>query len=299
MRRSRSRLVAMMLTVCLFAAGGSVTAYGADPNWYQDQNGWHYYLDNSRMARSQWLSIGGKWYYFDASSRMQTGWVTVGNQKYYCQGDGAMVTGWQEIDQKLYYFNDSGACAVNTVTPDNYMTDKTGARINGYRVIAGVSVQAPSLFVNSDSSAMGGWSSMMGAINSIGQLIYANTGGARTFHVYRNRISWCSLNGNQETELLSLEKMTGSHGYLIRIRTVLNRKSTDVSKGETYDYQILRLFCYGISSQAAKLDDAIYSSFAEKNVYGLGRQEWVSFGDCKVIYEAENGAGCYRIEPAQ
>lgn len=273
------------------------TAYGADPNWYRDSQGWHYYTGNSTMARSQWIWNDGKWYYFDGESVMKTGWITEKGEKYYCLSDGSMATGWENIDGKWYYFNDNGTCRINSVTPDCYLTDAKGVLMDGYRVIAGVSVQAPQLFVNSDSSAMDNWNGMMGAVKSIGQLVYANTGETRMFHVYKNKLSWCSLNNDQETELLSLEKVPGSHGYILRIQTVLNRKATDPSLGETYDHQILRLFCYGISSSAADLDQAIYSSFAEKNVYGINRQSRVNIGDCNVLYAAENGAACYRIEP--
>ncbi len=299
-RRTRERKynwIRRGTAVFLLSALMSSEALAANPNWYQDSQGWHYYKSNTQLAKNEWICVDGTWYSFDSRGVMQTGWVKSGSNYYYCLSDGSMTTGYIEVNGNSYYLKPDGTCLIGGVTPDFYLTDTNGVIQPDYRVIAGVRVQKPSLFVRQDSSAMSGWAAMMGAVQSIGQIAYKQTNGARTFHVYQDKISWCSLNGSSETELLSLEKVSGSGGYQIRIKTVLDNTSTDTTKAATYDYQVLRLFCYGISSTAAQLDDAIYSSFAGKNPYNLQNNQWLNIGDCRILFSPEEGAGCYEIQP--
>ncbi len=281
----------------LFAGLFAGQACAANPNWYQDSQGWHYYKTNTQLAKNEWVCVDGKWYSFDDRGVMQTGWVKRSNNYYYCLPDGSLTTGYIEVNGNTYYLKPDGSCLINGVTPDYYITDSNGALLTDYRVIAGVRVQQPALFVRQDSSAMYNWTAILGAVQSIGQIAYKQTGGLRAFHVYQDKISWCELSASTEKELLSLEKVSGTSGYLLRIKTTLDRTSTDAAKTATYDHQILRLFCYGISSAASKLDDAIYTSFAGNNPYGITNGQWVGIGDCRVLYSPEDGAGCYEIQP--
>lgn len=272
-------------------------AYAGNPNWYQDSQGWHYYKTNTQLAKNEWICVDGKWYSFDDRGVMQTGWVKRNNTYYYCLPDGSLTTGYIEVNGNLYYLKPDGSCLMNGVTPEFYITDSNGVLLTDYRVIAGVKVQQPALFVRQDSSAMYNWTAILGAVQSIGQIAYKQTGGLRAFHVYQDKISWCELSASTEKELLSLEKVSGTSGYLLRIKTTLDRTSTDATKVATYDHQILRLFCYGISSSASTLDDAIYTSFAGTNPYGITNGQWINIGDCRVLYSPEDGAGCYEIQP--
>ncbi len=300
MKKEQKKNRIRMGAVAFLLAGLMATeTFAANPNWYQDSQGWHYYKTNTQLAKGEWVSVDGTWYSFDSRGVMQTGWVKYGDTYYYCRSDGSMATGYVEVNGNTYYLNSNGSCLINGVTPDYYITDGNGALQTDYRVIAGVKVQKPALFVRQDSSAMSGWSALMGAVQSVGQIAYNNTNGARTFHVYQDKISWCSLSGSAETELLSLEKIGGSGGYRIRIKTTLDGSSTDTAKGITYDHQVLRLFCYGISSTAGKLDDVIYSSFAGKNPYNVQNGQWFNAGDCRILFTPEEGAGCYEIQPLQ
>ncbi len=283
----------------IMAALSSGQAMAANPNWYQDASGWHYYKSNTQLAKDEALVIDGVKYFFDTQGVMQTGWVNRNHVYYFCNDDGSTATGWKEVNGQWYYLQADGSCLMNGVTPDCYVVDATGAYQPAYRVIAGVKVQKPDLFVAQDSSAMNNWAAMLGALGSIGQLAYAQTDGARAFHIYQDKISWCELSGSSEKELLSLEKVAGTKGYRIRISTVLNNNSTDLTKGETYDFQVLRLFCYGFSNSAATLDNAIYDSFVGSNRHGIGNSSWITVGDCKVIFTPESGSGCYEIQPAQ
>ena len=56
---------------------------------------------------------------------------------WYDNGDGTWLdNGWEWIDgngdgiSECYYFNQKGYCLINTLTPDGYMVDINGARLN-------------------------------------------------------------------------------------------------------------------------------------------------------------------------
>ncbi len=294
--RTQRRIAAAAL---LLAGGLTMEAYAANPNWYQDSQGLHYFKTNTQLAKNEFVAVDGKIYSFDDRGVLQTGWISRNNTSYYAQSDGALATGWIEDGGKKYYLQSDGSLLKDAVTPDQYLVDSQGVQVAGYRVIAGVKVQQPSLFVRQDSSAMYNWTALMGAVQAVGQVAYQQTSGARGFHVYSDKLSWCERSGSNEKELLSLEKVSGTGGYRLRIKTVLDRTSIDSLKGASYDYQVLRLFCYGISSAASDLDDAIYTSFVGKNPYGIGNNRWVNIGDCLVRFSAEDGAGCYEIQPLQ
>lgn len=297
MKHTKWKKIAMIaLTASVLSTG---TVYALNPNWYQDGAGWHYYRENSGQVTSAWVQVDGNWYYFNAAGVMQTGWILLNGKKYYCGSDGAMITGWRQIDGKWYYFGEDGVLAVNTVTPDQYITGKEGELLSDYRMIAGVAVEKPPVFVPCTSTQMSGWQGITAMLQSIGNAVYSKTEGARRFHLYKDQVMWCSLESGKETELLSLKKVPETGGYKIQIRTPLKQDSKDEKSGAFYDPQILRLFCYSISNYAATLDNAIYSSFTGDNVYGIKRDTWVDMGDVQVLYKALDGAGSYEIRPVK
>lgn len=300
MNRKRTTKCVRTAAAALFLAGCvTMEAAASNPNWYQDSQGWHYYKTNTQYAKNEFVAVDGKIYSFDDRGVLQSGWISRNNKYYYAQEDGALCTGWIEADGKKYYLQADGSRLTDAVTPDQYLVDSQGVLVSGYRVIAGVKVQQPSLFVRQDASAMYNWTALMGAVQAVGQVAYQQTNGARGFHVYSDKLCWCERSGSNEKELLSLEKVSGTGGYRLRISTLLDRSSTDSTKGTSYDYQVLRLFCYGISSAASDLDDAIYTSFVGKNPYGISNTQWVTIGDCRVLFSAEDGSGCYEIQPLQ
>lgn len=64
------------------------------------------------------------------SGAMLTGWLWLNNVWYYTDPSGAMLTGWQYINGKWYYLDPgNGAMYANTITPDGYQVDASGARI--------------------------------------------------------------------------------------------------------------------------------------------------------------------------
>lgn len=110
--------------------------------WYSNgdgtwlNNGWHfvnnvwYYFDNNGYILTGWQYINNRWYFMNTSGAMLTGWQYINNNWYYLDPSGAMLTGWQFINNKWYYMDTaSGAMYSNTITPDGYRVDASGARI--------------------------------------------------------------------------------------------------------------------------------------------------------------------------
>lgn len=290
-----------ILFTAVLASGimSAMSAYGANPNWYRDGSGWHYYVSNSATAKDRWIQDGGKWYHFNGDGVMQTGWLSLDDHKYYLNGDGSMVTGLVSIDGKRYYFYDDGSCAIKAVTPDWYLTNENGEILESYRVVAGVAVEKPQSFVKSTSYTMDNWRGLMSGLNVFGDEIYNMTGGSRQFRVYGDRIEYCSGTGSNAGVLITLAKAPATGGWQIKIATALDRSSTDTRASETYDYQVLRYFCYCISGTASELDDALYDSWSLSNKNGINRTTPVVIGDAAVLYHADNGSGTFTINPAQ
>ncbi len=99
--------------------------------WNLYNNFWAYKKADTSFAKNEWQLIGEKWYYFGADEFMTTGWLQSGNQWYYLDDtNGDMITGWKQTGGKWYYLNSpNGELLVNTLTPDNYRVDASGAWI--------------------------------------------------------------------------------------------------------------------------------------------------------------------------
>ncbi len=103
-------------------------------NGWQMRGGKWYLLDETNGdMKTGWQNRGGKWYLLDSvNGDMKTGWQMRGGKWYLLDKvSGAMKTGWQRTaDGKWYYMYASGEMAVNTVTPDGYNVDASGAWIH-------------------------------------------------------------------------------------------------------------------------------------------------------------------------
>lgn len=120
--------------------------------WVLDNTGWWFSFTDKTYPVSTWLKVNEKWYYFDAAGYMLTGWQMLDGKWYYLDAvNGDMAEGWKFIDGKWYYLNPvsgdmadgwkvvdgkwyylmpvSGECLLDTVTPDGYKVDASGAWI--------------------------------------------------------------------------------------------------------------------------------------------------------------------------
>jgi len=105
-----------------------------ETGWLQTSDGKWYLLDSKNGdMKTGWQLRGGKWYLLDeVNGDMKSGWQLRGGLWYLLDSkNGDMKTGWQKTaDGKWYYLTASGAMAANTVTPDGYKVDASGAWIH-------------------------------------------------------------------------------------------------------------------------------------------------------------------------
>lgn len=132
-------------------ASGLPTWVETGGRWIQNADGsWSYQTDTSPMM-NRWVCIYNPyaderrrqkrygWFKFGPDGKMLTGWVTDADGNIYYLNPasdgtrGMMLIGWQQIDGKWYYFSKDegsgtmGALLRNTITPDGYHVDQTGA----------------------------------------------------------------------------------------------------------------------------------------------------------------------------
>ena len=72
----------------------SLPALGAEPGWSQQEDGWHYYLEDGSPAVG-WVEVEGKFYYFPQSGGMLKDTITPDG--YYVDQDGA----WYEKKETI------------------------------------------------------------------------------------------------------------------------------------------------------------------------------------------------------
>lgn len=121
------------------------TSDGTKATGWQLLNGKWYYFDadaGNTMVKANWKKLAEDWFYFDVDGSMVSGWAKVGDF-WYCFNStegtsdyGKMLKGWVTTGPNgpWYYLNPGnaegfpeGACLTNTVTPDGYPVDETGA----------------------------------------------------------------------------------------------------------------------------------------------------------------------------
>lgn len=132
-------------------ASGLPTWVETGGRWIQNADGsWSYQTGTNPMT-NRWVCIYNPyaderrrqkrygWFKFGPDGKMLTGWVTDADGNIYYLNPasdgtrGMMLIGWQQIDGKWYYFSKDegsgtmGALLRNTITPDGYHVDQTGA----------------------------------------------------------------------------------------------------------------------------------------------------------------------------
>lgn len=132
-------------------ASGLPTWVETGGRWIQNADGSWSYHTGTRPMTNRWVCIYNPyaderrrqkrygWFKFGPDGKMLTGWVTDADGNIYYLNPasdgtrGMMLIGWQQIDGKWYYFSKDegsgtmGALLRNTITPDGYHVDQTGA----------------------------------------------------------------------------------------------------------------------------------------------------------------------------
>ncbi len=114
----------------LGASRATVAATPVSPSgaWKLLSKIWYFY-NPAGKALTGWNYINNKWYYMNEKGEMLAAtWVQT-KEKWYCLGqDGAMLSStWVQANGKWYYLGQDGAMLKNTVTPDGYKLDASGA----------------------------------------------------------------------------------------------------------------------------------------------------------------------------
>ena len=100
--------------------------------WKQVNGKWYYLEDKNGDMLEGWKYTNGKWYYLNPiSGDMAVGWKQINGKWYYLNPiNGDMAVGWKQIGDKWYYLDLEGDCLLNTITPDGYFVDESGAWIH-------------------------------------------------------------------------------------------------------------------------------------------------------------------------
>lgn len=209
----------------------------------------------------------------------------------------AAEAGWQQNEGNWYYYTEEGQLLTSSLTPDGYLVDANGVWVRQKMVILDKEIEAAEKFI--PSSQMEDWSSMLEELNWLNREIQKVLNGRRTFHIYKDSISYCRIVSGKETELLGIYKNEATDGYLFKISADLGNRLDDRTQAATYDYNVFKLFCSRISGTPGVLADAVYSSWQGNNAYQLTKDQKILVGDAVVSCQAESGAGYYDISPAR
>lgn len=91
-------------------AAGGMTAQASSQGWVQEGAKWFYRKQDGNKASNEWQNIGGVYYWFDTDSYMA-------------------ASRWVESNGKWFYLGANGAMLKDTITPDGYRLDSSGAWI--------------------------------------------------------------------------------------------------------------------------------------------------------------------------
>ncbi len=257
---NKNYISGIFLSACLAWTVGitALAAPGTTGTWRQEQD--------------------GRWYYYDEK--------------------GTMCTGWIQVEGRYYYLYEDGHCAVSEITPDGYRVDASGAWYEEKLEILGQEFPLPSKF--QDMGTIGeGWGSAEAALNGIAKKVTNDFGGKRKLSVGSQAIEYktADTSGKEGSWYLGLYKDFTTGGYRLDIHILLDRDAGTQSRTEAVDYGILKAMLTSVSSAPEQLEDAIYSSWQEENIWGISRTALIPVGDCGIRYEAGEGYGRYYLQP--
>lgn len=102
--------------------------------WNKSPEGWWYRIEveDGYYYKDTWKLIDGDWYSFDSEGYARSNkWLDDGGKWYYLKDTCKMARNeWLWIDGECYFFFSDGVMACNTITPDGYCVDETGAWIH-------------------------------------------------------------------------------------------------------------------------------------------------------------------------
>lgn len=223
-----------------------------------------------------------------------SGWQQQDGAWYFHNPDGSVQTGWIMDKGKSYYLYPDGRCAMDTVTPDGYYVDGSGAWWQRKSSVLGVEIVAPKGFLGpEDPVELGMWSGEASLI-LMRRALESAFGGKRTLRIQEQSVEYIDKETKEPIITLSRNRETGE--YRLDLTMELDPESRELSRAATYDYQVFQAFLYQFDSAPEILEQAIVSAWNGQNHWNINRQSQVAVADCQVRYTAGTGYGTFWLK---
>jgi len=293
----------MMAAAAFLSLAAAGTAFGGEPGWAKEEDGWYYYLADGSLATG-WIPVDKAYYFLTDTGLCLTDTMTPDG--YYVNGDGAwyrreaQILGCTMSAPEKFVLPDTEWNRSESLAAFQYTIKQVfgGARV---LKISDTAMEYVSVSTDGQSSQSAGSGSYWPGSG------YGTQNGGST---WPGASSWSggssgtggstgTKNGGdavQETVLAGIYREPGAGRYRLDLRMKLDQNRTDGETAATYDYGVFKALLYQISSSPEVLESAIYSAWQGENQWGINRLGWVSVGDCQVTYTAGNGFGRFYIK---
>ena len=203
---------------------------------------------------------------------------------------------WVEgTDGTWSYEQDDGTWLTNGFSPDGYYVDGSGKWYDSLTILE-TSVPSRNSFRSSQEEVI--FAGCEDIFNQVQETLYRDLGNVRRFRLSNQRLGYGRTDGDQYTELFSLEQNREKGEFTLTVRCPLTRKYQGNIPMSWYDFQCLRVVTNLLSRTGDQLAEAVYYSWEGDNRYGVKLEQWTQVGDAWISYRAAEGAGIYSIRAA-
>ena len=203
---------------------------------------------------------------------------------------------WVEgTDGTWSYEQDDGTWLTNGFSPDGYYVDGSGKWYDSLTILE-TSVPSRNSFRSSQEEVI--CAGCEDIFNQVQETLYRDLGNVRRFRLSNQRLGYGRTDGDQYTELFSLEQNREKGEFTLTVRCPLTREYQGNILMSWYDFQCLRVVTNLLSRTGDQLAEAVYYSWEGDNRYGVKLEQWTQVGDAWISYRAAEGAGIYSIRAA-
>ena len=205
----------------------------------------------------------------------------------------SLAAGWEKQKEGEWkYQNEDGSYLANGFAPDGYYIDGSGLWASETDILTAKVPNRNHFLRASEAGSLTSWQPQ---IVKAMDILTKECGDVRGFALEDSKITYYTIDGETETELMSFYKDSVNDGYCLRLKCALSSDKGTVARTSWYDYQVMRLLVSMVSRTGNEVADAIYSSWESNNTHGLKFGQWVPAGDTQILYDAVSGAGIYHI----
>lgn len=204
---------------------------------------------------------------------------------------------WEkQPDETWWYTKEDGTYLMDGFTKDGYYVDGTGVWRSSVEIL-NTRIPCKNYFLKAGQNKE--WEKMTTVIGQLKTQLEEKVGEISQIRTYGDHLELVRVKDEKETVLFSLWQDAQTDGYLLKLATSLTKDKGETERLSWYDYQVLRAWLHCISRTGEMASQAIYSSWEEKNDYGLSFGQWVPVGDCEIQYSPADGMGYYYIRPRE